>query len=40
MTRLARLDLLLFALLIAHTVDHAVNQPARDLPATGTAVAV
>jgi hypothetical protein len=37
MTRLARLDLLLFALLIAHTVDHAVNQPTRDLPATGTA---
>ena len=32
-TRLARAELLLFALLIAHTVDHAVNQPARELPA-------
>jgi hypothetical protein len=39
-TSLARLNLLLFALLIAHTVDHAVNQPARDLPATGTLVGV
>ena len=33
MTRLARSELLLFALLALHTVDHAVNQPARDLPA-------
>lgn len=32
-TRLARAELLLFVLLIAHTVDHAVNQPARELPA-------
>ena len=36
MSQLARANLLLFALLLAHTVDHAVNQPARDLPATGT----
>ena len=33
MTRLARSELLLFVLLALHTVDHAVNQPARDLPA-------
>lgn len=32
-TRLARAELLLFGLLILHTVDHAVNQPARELPA-------
>lgn len=31
-TRLARAELLLFGLLILHTVDHAVNQPARELP--------
>jgi len=31
-TRLARAELLLFGLLILHTLDHAVNQPARDLP--------
>jgi hypothetical protein len=31
--RLARSELLLFALLALHTVDHAVNQPSRDLPA-------
>ena len=30
---LARAELLLFGLLILHTVDHAVNQPARELPA-------
>ena len=40
MTALAKANLLLFALLIAHTADHAVNQPARDLPATGSLVAV
>lgn len=40
MTVLARLNLLVFATLIAHTVDHAVNQPTRDLPATGTLVGV
>ncbi len=40
MTALAKTNLVLFALLIAHTVDHAVNQPARDLPATGSIVAV
>jgi hypothetical protein len=31
--RLARAELLLFVLLALHTVDHAVNQPSRDLPA-------
>ena len=40
MNTLAKTNLVLFALLIAHTVDHAVNQPARDLPATGSIVAV
>jgi hypothetical protein len=40
MSSLAKANLVLFALLIAHTVDHAVNQPARDLPATGSLVAV
>ena len=40
MTVLARTNLLVFALLIAHTVDHAVNQPGRDLPTTGTLVGV
>jgi hypothetical protein len=39
-TVLAKANLALFALLIAHTVDHAVNQPARDLPVTGGFVAV
>ena len=34
MSKLARLSLLVFVLLAAHTVDHAVNQPSRDLPAT------
>ena len=33
MSRLARSELLLFALLALHTVDHAVNQPERALPA-------
>lgn len=32
-TRLAKAELLLFALLALHTVDHAVNQPSRELPA-------
>jgi len=40
MSRLARINLLLLALLVAHTVDHGVNQPARDLPASGTVIAV
>jgi len=38
MTRLARLNLLVFALLAAHTLDHALNQPQRSLPATGGAI--
>ena len=37
---LVRTNLLLVALLIVHTVDHAINQPARDLPATGTLIGV
>jgi hypothetical protein len=37
MSKLAKANLILFVLLIAHLVDHAVNQPTRDLPATGTA---
>ncbi len=40
MSLLAKANLVLFATLLAHTVDHAVNQPARDLPATGTLVGV
>jgi len=39
-TRLARAELLLFLLLIAHTVDHAVNQPARELPAGSGVVGI
>jgi hypothetical protein len=31
--RLARAELVLFVLLILHTVDHGVNQPSRALPA-------
>ena len=40
MTLLAKLNLLLFGLLIAHLVDHAANQPSREVPVTGSAVAV
>ncbi|MGI9021565.1 MAG: hypothetical protein ACR2G3_12760 [Solirubrobacterales bacterium] len=40
MTRLAGLNLLLVALLVAHTLDHGLNQPARDVPPTGTAIAL
>jgi hypothetical protein len=40
MPTLAKANLLLFGLLIAHLLDHAFNQPTRDLPATGSAVAV
>ena len=38
MSRLAKLNLTLFALLALHVVDHAVNQPARDLPAGSGAI--
>jgi hypothetical protein len=38
MDSLARNGLLLFALLGLHTVDHAVNQPSRDVPALGGVV--
>ena len=34
MSRLARANLVLFALLIAHALDHSLNQPSRDLPTT------
>ena len=40
MTPLIRANLLVLGLLIVHTLDHAVNQPARDLPVTGSLVAV
>lgn len=40
LTRLAKAELLLFALLGAHTIDHAVNQPARELPASGGIVGI
>lgn len=40
MTTLARVNLLLLVALIAHTVDHAVNQPARELPASGSVVGI
>ena len=40
MSPLVRANLVVLALLIAHTLDHAVNQPARDLPVTGTFVGV
>jgi hypothetical protein len=39
-TKLARLNLLVFVLLAAHTLDHAVNQPQRTLPATGGVIAL
>jgi hypothetical protein len=38
--RLAGSELLLFALLALHTVDHAVNQPARELPAGSGAIGI
>ena len=40
MTKLARLNLLVFVLLVAHTLDHAVNQPERTLPVTGGVIAL
>jgi hypothetical protein len=40
MTSLARVNLLLFAALVAHSVDHAVNQPTRELPASATVIGV
>jgi hypothetical protein len=40
MTALARVNLLLFAALVAHSVDHAVNQPVRELPASATVIGV
>ncbi len=40
MTRLAKLNLLVLVLLVGHVVDHSVNQPARDLPATGGVIGI
>lgn len=40
LSRLARAELLLFALLGVHTLDHAVNQPARELPAGSGVVGI
>jgi hypothetical protein len=40
MTTLAKANLVLFGLLIAHVADHAFNQPSRTVPATGTAIAL
>lgn len=40
MSSLARLNLLVLALLVAHTLDHGLDQPARELPASGTAIGV
>src|SRR5688500_6368944 len=40
MDSLARPGLILFFLLGLHTVDHAVNQPAREVPALGGVVGV
>ena len=40
MNRLARLNVLLMGLLVAHTLDHALNQPARDVPASGGLIAL
>ena len=40
MSRLAKLNLTLLALLALHVVDHAINQPTRDLPVTGGFVGV
>jgi hypothetical protein len=39
-TRLAWINVGLMAALIAHTVDHAVNQPAREIPASAGFVGV
>jgi hypothetical protein len=38
MTVLARLNLLLLAALVVHTLDHGLNQPARELPASAGAI--
>ena len=40
MGRLAHLNLLVLALLVAHTLDHALNQPARPGPESGTVIGV
>jgi hypothetical protein len=39
-SRLARANLILFALLIAHTLDHAFNQPSRTLPASADFIGI
>lgn len=40
MSQLVKLELLLLVLLGAHTIDHAVNQPVRELPAGSGLVGV
>ena len=40
MSRLARANLILFALLVAHTLDHALNQPSRNLPASASFIGI
>lgn len=40
MSALAKVNLILFGLLSAHTLDHALNQPTRDLPATGSVIGI
>ena len=39
-SRLARANLVLFALLIAHTLDHGLNQPPRTLPASADFIGI
>ena len=40
MTTLAKLNLLLMAALVAHTLDHGLNQPARTLPASADVIGI
>lgn len=40
MSALARLNLVVMATLVAHTLDHAANQPARDVPASAGVIGV
>ena len=40
MSTLAKANLALFALLALHTVDHAANQPSRELPDTASVIGI
>ncbi len=40
MTRLAWINVLLMALLVAHIFDHALNQPSREIPVSGSFIGV